>query len=145
MKQTTNWTNRDINLLKRRIKTLYGYGNLSKEHNYMKHSKLDLGEDLFNEVYDNYLKLLKDTITPSKVIQEERIKSMKSMMESIFTYGTLERNDSYLHKYYLELGEDVFNQTFEEYSKHLSDNYTVDKNVYRDMEGLSYNSLVLNK
>ena len=145
MKQTTNWTNRDINLLKRRIKTLYGYGNLSKEHNYMKHSKLDLGEDLFNEVYDNYLKLLKDTITPSKVIKEKRIKSMKSMMESIFTYGTLERNDSYLHKYYLELGEDVFNQTFEEYSKHLSDNYTVDKNVYRDMEGLSYNSLVLNK
>jgi len=145
MEQTTNWTNRDINVLKKRIKSLYGYGNLSKEHNIMQWSKFDLGENLFNEVYDNYLKLLKDTITPSKVIQEERIKSMKSMMESIFTYGTLERNDSYLHKYYLELGEDVFNQTFEEYSKHLSDNYTVDKNVYRDMEGLSYNSLVLNK
>jgi hypothetical protein len=135
-------TNRDINLLKRRIKTLYGCGNLSKGHNYMKHSKLDLGEDLFNEVYDDYLKFLQDTITPSKVIQEERIKSMKSMMESVFTYGKLERSNSYLNKYYLELGEDVFNQTFEEYSKHLSDNYIVDKNVYRDMEGLSYNSLI---
>ena len=134
--------NRDINLLKRRIKTLYGYGNLSKEHNYMKHSKLDLGEDLFNEVYDDYLKFLQDTLTPSKVIQEERIKSMKSMMESVFTYSKLERSNSYLNKYYLELGEDVFNQTFEEYSKHLSDNYIVDKNVYRDMEGLSYNSLI---
>ena len=63
-------------------------------------------------------------------------------MQSIFAYGKLERSNSYLNDYYLKLGGDVFNQTFEEYSKHLSDNYTVDKNVYRDMEGLSYNSLI---
>ena len=78
----------------------------------MKHSKLDLGEDLFNEVYEDYLKFLQDTITPSEVIQEEEIKSMKSMMQSIFAYGKLERSNSYLNKYYLELGEYVFNQTF---------------------------------
>jgi len=145
MEQTTKWTNRKINVLKKSIKSLYGYGNLSKEHTVMQHCKFDLGENLFNEVYDDYLKFLQDTTTPSKVAEEEGIIDMKGMMRSIYTYGKLESTDKYLVKYYVELGEDVFNKIFNEESKYLSDNYHVIPNTYEDSEGLTYNSLVLNK
>ncbi len=81
----------------------------------------------------------------SKLAEEEEIKCMKSMMDSIYTYGKLESTDSYLVDYYVKLGSDVFNKTFNDHSKYLSENYSIDENVYQDYEGITYNSLILNK
>lgn len=41
-----------------------------------------------------------------------------------------------------ELGDDAWNEVFDEYSKFLKDNYTVEHNVGTDSDGLTYNRLV---
>ena len=72
---------------------------------------------------------------------ENKIKSMKSMMESIFCYGTLSKDDKYLAQYRDELSEKEFNEVFDEYLKYLSTTFNVIRGTYTDHEGCSYNSL----
>lgn len=67
---------------------------------------------------------------------------MKSMMKSIFCYGSLERDNSYLDSYRKNLSENVFNSVFDNYKKYLSDTFTVRTGVYEDYEGCTYNELV---
>lgn len=70
------------------------------------------------------------------------INSFKSMMESCYCYGGLTKTNSYILEFRKELGDDAWNEVFDEYSKFLKDNYTVEHNVGTDNEGLTYNRLV---
>ncbi len=75
------------------------------------------------------------------------IKNLKEMINSCFTYGGA-GVDSYNYKTYIlkykdNLGEDVFTQVYNEHLQYLTDNATVQTNVYTDCEGLSYNNLVI--
>ena len=78
-------------------------------------------------------------------IQEE-IKDFKSMLDSCFTYGSIEKNSYYYERYILKykdlLGEKLFNKVYEEYKKHLQENYMVVHDTYTDSENVSYNTLV---
>lgn len=69
-------------------------------------------------------------------------KGMVSMIRSLFTYGGLSKDSSYLAPYKENLSEDVFNKIYDETSKDLEDNYQVIHNVYTDSEGCTYNQLV---
>ena len=70
---------------------------------------------------------------------------MKSMMNSCFTYGSAEKGshnyDMYIKKYEAELGSEVFNEVYEEQMAYLS-GCTIERNVYTDSEGCTYNSLI---
>ena len=70
------------------------------------------------------------------------ISSFKSMMESCYCYGGLTKSNKYILDFKDELGEEVWNETYDSYSKFLKDNYTVEHNVGKDNEGLTYNRLV---
>ena len=70
----------------------------------------------------------------------ETIDSMKGMMKSLYTYGGLDKNSSYLEDYKTSLGKDVFNKTFNSYKKEL-EKFEVVRDVHTDAEGVSYNSL----
>lgn len=70
------------------------------------------------------------------------ISSFKSMMESCYCYGGLTKTNSYILEFRKELGDDAWNEVFDEYSKFLKDNYTVEHNVGTDSDGLTYNRLV---
>lgn len=78
--------------------------------------------------------------------KQTKIESLKSMMESCFTYGGLERNswnfERYIKKYEKELGTDLFNKIYDEYSSILNDNCEVIHGVYTDSEGVTYNNLI---
>ena len=72
---------------------------------------------------------------------EKNIKRMKSMMESIYAYGKLTRDDYYLRDYREQLSEELFNSTFELHYTYLVDNYDIIRDVYVDSEGCTYNEL----
>jgi len=75
--------------------------------------------------------------------QLRKIESMKSMMKSIFCYGTLRKDDEYLDSSRKELSVTDFDKVYDEYSKYLSDTFTVNAGTYTDHEGCTYNSLEL--
>ncbi|NDC56968.1 MAG: hypothetical protein EBZ69_09255, partial [Alphaproteobacteria bacterium] len=66
------------------------------------------------------------------------------MMESLYVYGGIERGsygfEKYLAKYQDLLGKKMFDKVYEEELEKLQE-YEVEKNVYTDSEGLSYNTL----
>lgn len=66
----------------------------------------------------------------------------KLMMRSIYAYEQLSKNNTSLKIYKEKLGENVFNEVYDEYSKFLYENFTIEKNTYTDSEGCSYNSLI---
>lgn len=70
------------------------------------------------------------------------IKGMASMIKSLFAYGGLSKDSSYLKPYKDELSEEEFNRVYGETSKDLEDNYEVITNVYTDSEGCTYNQIV---
>ena len=70
------------------------------------------------------------------------IDAFKSMMESCYCYGGLTKTNKYILEFKDELGEDLWNETYDSYSKFLKNNYTVEHNVGTDNEGLTYNRLV---
>ena len=76
--------------------------------------------------------------------QAGEIESMKRMMNSLYTYGGIERGsygfNKYLSEYINILGEKLFNKTYNEELKRLQE-YEVVQNVHTDSEGLTYNSL----
>lgn len=77
---------------------------------------------------------------------EHRISAMKDMMKSCFTYGKLDKStynfERYIKPFEEQLGEDLFNEIYEEHSKYLADNFEIKQNVYTDSEGLTYNQLI---
>jgi hypothetical protein len=70
---------------------------------------------------------------------------LKSMMISCFAYGGIEKTsfnyERYIKEYEERLGEEIFNEVYEEQAEFLNKNYTVEINVYTDSEGLTYNKL----
>jgi hypothetical protein len=74
--------------------------------------------------------------------KEETVKWMKSMMDSLFTYGGLYKDNTYLDKYKNVLTVDEFNDIFDTYKTYLETHYTVEKNTYTDHEGCTYNSMI---
>ena len=70
------------------------------------------------------------------------VSNFKSMMESCYCYGGLTKNNKYILEYKDELGEDLWNKTYYEYSTWLKNNYTIEHNIGTDNEGLSYNRLI---
>jgi len=74
------------------------------------------------------------------------IESLTQMMDSCFTYGGLDKTsynyERYILPYKERLGEELFNEVFDNYSDYLKQNYTIERNVYTDSDGLTYNSLI---
>lgn len=79
---------------------------------------------------------------------ETRIEDLKEMIESCYTYGGADRDtynfDTYIKKYELEIGKEMFEKTYTEHLSLLKDQYSIQSNVYTDSEGLNYNSLIKN-
>lgn len=73
--------------------------------------------------------------------QEYKEIRTKSMMVSIFSYGTLTKDDEYLKSYRVDLGEKLFNEVFDDFFKYLN-KCTVKRGVYTDHEGCTYNTLI---
>ena len=136
--------NEEIVKLTKAMYSVYGVANgtiLSKEHNMIKWSEKELGSELFNKIYDQYFEWLKCNTTPEQIRVEKEIESLKSMMESCFTYGGLDKNNRYIKPYVYKLGIELFDKVYTEQSKNLRENYFVIKNVHTDHEGCTYNSL----
>ena len=74
-------------------------------------------------------------------MENKKIKALKSMLESCYTYDELSRDNRYLKLYKQELGVVLFDKVYDEYSKYLNENYCVVSNTHTDHEGLTYNSL----
>jgi len=137
--------NEEIVKLTKAMYSVYGVANgtiLSKEHNMIKWSEKELGSELFNKIYDQYFEWLKCNTTPEQIRVEKEIESLKSMMESCFTYGGLNKDNRYIKPYISKLGIELFSKVFNEYSKYLRENYFVKTDVYTDHEGCTYNSLI---
>lgn len=77
---------------------------------------------------------------------QERIERLKSMIRSCFAYEDYGRSgynfQKYIHPHLNELGEELFNNTYESEVKRLEENYTVRRNTYTDAYGLTYNTLI---
>ena len=77
---------------------------------------------------------------------ETRIEDLKEMIESCYTYGGADRDtynfDTYIKKYELEIGKEMFEKTYTEHLSLLKAKYTIQSNVYTDSDGLNYNSLI---
>jgi len=134
-----------IEKLKKDMYSVYGVADgvlLSKEHNMIKWFRNSLGSELFDKVYDEYFEWLKSNTTPEQIKEEKTIISFKSMMDSCFTYDGLTKDNDYIKKYRYELGVELFNKVYDEHSKHLNENYIVNRDVYTDHEGCTYNSLI---
>lgn len=133
-----------IELLKKRMYGLYGFKGgtlLTKEHNMIKWLEDDLGSELLNKTYDEYYQWLEENKSHEEIRLEKEIESLKSMMESCFTYGGLDKNNRYIKPYVYKLGIELFDKVYTEQSKNLRENYFVIKNVHTDHEGCTYNSL----
>jgi|GEM_PF-4397375 len=72
---------------------------------------------------------------------ETEVEWFKSMMESCYAYGKLSKNNRYIIEFRKELGEDAWHKTFDEYSKYLKHNFTVEY-AGTDNEGVKYNTLI---
>lgn len=80
---------------------------------------------------------------------KEQIKNLKSMIDACYTYEGAERNSynyhTYIKKFEDTLGSVLFEEVYTGYLKYLKDNFTIEQNIYRDSDGISYNSLKFNK
>jgi hypothetical protein len=72
----------------------------------------------------------------------EKIDSLKSMMQSCYAYEQLSKDNEYIKKRIADLGEKEGNRIYDTYKIHLETNFRVEKCIYTDGEGLTYNSLV---
>ena len=135
----------DIQTLKKDMYNVFGVQGgtlLSKEHNLIKWNKHSLGEELFNEVYDEYYAWLVFNTTPEQIRIESQTKSLISMMESCYAYHNLSKDNDYIKKYKTILGINLFNEVYDKEEKNLRENYMVRNDVHTDHEGVTYNSLI---
>jgi hypothetical protein len=77
-----------------------------------------------------------------------KVKSLKEMINSCFTYGGADI-ESYNFKRYIEpyreaIGEKQFFKEYSKHLEHLKKNATIKTNVYTDYEGCTYNTLEFN-
>jgi hypothetical protein len=125
-------------------------GQVKEEWNsYLKDSRVDalvkagysknVAKDLSLESWDSLEKQVQNAF--KNVLISEEVEYMKSMMESLYTYGGLNKDNDYLSKYKVSLGNKLFNKTFDEYKKDLEEGYDVDYGTYTDSDGLTYSSL----
>ena len=70
------------------------------------------------------------------------IERLKSMLRSLYCYGGLDKDNSYLDSYRKDLSKEDFDNTYDEYSKYLKETFTIDRDTYTDREGCTYNSLI---
>jgi hypothetical protein len=70
----------------------------------------------------------------------EEVNDMKEMMQSVFAYSILSKDNEYIKKYKTKLGKDLFDKTFEEEKNRLQE-YEVVSGVWTDSEGGTYNEL----
>ena len=63
--------------------------------------------------------------------------SAKSMIQSCYTYGEL--NSRYIDEKRAKFGDKLVN----DYIKLLQDKYSIATNTYTDIEGCTYNSLII--
>jgi hypothetical protein len=81
-----------------------------------------------------------------KTETQQRTESLKSMIRSCFTYGGAEEGTHNFERYILpfrkHFDEKTFYKIYRSHLKYLEANFVIEHNVYRDAEGLSYNSLV---
>lgn len=80
---------------------------------------------------------------------KEQIKNLKTMIDACYTYEGAER-DSYNYHTYIKKFEDIlgsvlFEEVYTEYLQYLKDNFTIEQSIYKDSDGLTYNSLKSNK
>jgi hypothetical protein len=76
---------------------------------------------------------------------KEQIKNLKTMIDACYTYEGAER-DSYNYHTYIKQFEDIlgsvlFEKVYTEYLQHLKDNFKIVESIYKDSDGLTYNSL----
>ena len=64
---------------------------------------------------------------------ETRIEDLKEMIESCYTYGGADRDtynfDTYIKKYELEIGKEMFEKTYTEHLSLLKDKYSIQLNL----------------
>jgi hypothetical protein len=79
--------------------------------------------------------------------KQEKINALESMIDSCFTYGGASREAYNFERYILphkkELGEKLFEKTYNDRMATLQKDYEVEQCVYTDSEGGMYNSLKL--
>jgi hypothetical protein len=101
-----------------------------------------VAENLSSEAWESLEKQVQNDFKNNLISSE--LESMKRMMNSLYTYGGIERGsygfNKYLSEYINILGEKLFNKTYNEELKRLQE-YEVVQNVHTDSEGLTYNSL----
>ena len=73
---------------------------------------------------------------------ENDVDAFKSMMESCYCYGGLTKTNKYILEFKEILGKATWTVVYNDYSKWLKNNYTVEHNIGTDSEGLTYNRLV---
>lgn len=74
----------------------------------------------------------------------DETESLKSMIESCFAYGGIEKESYNYSKYILpykeQLGTELFERIYNEEAERLTQ-YKIVYNTYTDSEGLTYNTL----
>ena len=80
--------------------------------------------------------------------QTQAIESLKSMIESCFTYGGAKKTDYNYERYILpyrsKLSKVAFDKVYTQHLAYLSSEFSIKTNTYTDCEGLNYNSLTKN-
>ena len=79
------------------------------------------------------------------------IKSLKSMLDSCFAYDFITDNEAYRKTYSFEryvkpyeqkLGKQLFDEIYNDHLNNLRENFKVERGVFTDHEGCTYNSIV---
>jgi len=82
---------------------------------------------------------------------KDEIKSLKSMLDSCFAYDNINDVEAfrktysfgrYVKPYEVKLGKSLFDQIYNEHLNYLIKNCKVERSVYTDCEGCTYNSIV---
>lgn len=77
---------------------------------------------------------------------EKQIKNLNEMIESCYIYNGVEKNsfnyNRYIAPFIDELGEDLFEQIYDNKLSELKSNYIIRPSIYKDSDGLSYNELI---
>lgn len=80
--------------------------------------------------------------TPEQQILAKQI-SWIEMVDCCYCYGQLDKLPEYIHDRYLyaPLSVDMMKQMTDEHVAYLQKNAVIDRSVYQDFEGVTYNSM----
>ena len=78
--------------------------------------------------------------------EQEQVTSLESMIRSCFSYQSATRDsynfDRYILPYKAKMSDTLFEDTYKAYLLDLETNYTIERGIYTDHEGCTYNTLV---